>query len=79
MDRVQIDDSGRTIDPASASIDDLKQAWRYHCEKGDRLRFWAAERRRDDPERAAALREERQHRRVAVSVFKVIEERGESL
>lgn len=28
MDRVQIDDSGRTIDPASASIDDLKQAWR---------------------------------------------------
>ncbi len=79
MDRVQVDDSGRTIDLASASVDELRQAWGYHCEKGDRLRFWAAERPLEDQERAAATQEERQHRRVAVRVYEVIKSRGESI
>jgi hypothetical protein len=79
MDRVQIDDSGRTIDLASASVDELRQAHAYHCETADRLRLGAAERPRADSERVAALHEERRHRRVAVSVYDAIEARGESL
>jgi hypothetical protein len=79
MDRVQIDDTGRTIDLASASVDELRQAHAYHCETADRLRLGAGERPRQDSERAAALQEERQHRGVAVAVYDAIEARGESL
>jgi hypothetical protein len=79
MDTVQVDDSGRTIDLASASLDELRQAHTYHCTIADRLRLAAAERPLDDPERSAALRKERLHRRMAVSVYDVMEARGESL
>jgi hypothetical protein len=79
MDRVQADDSGRTIDLASAPVDELRQAYWYHWEIADRLRLDAAERPREDSARESALQEERQHRRVAVSVYDAIQERGGSL